>query len=401
MLGAPDDTTVDPALRKRVAPLAALQPGATAPAPTAAPLRPTAFPSMYGGLPPMVGPKAPIAGAPGAAPMPTVAPKAPLPTSRFDPATQGLPRPQQPPPGGLSVTPGVAPRPPQPMVLPPIAGGGDFGPGGNVRPNVGPLPPSPDSPEALSDFGPGNDLRYTQINPLNDARTGKLSDYVDASAAKLNSSPDLAQAGLDKLAELRQQNSEDERAGIQNIGRANAALGRLGSGMVTGQLGDLEALLRSRTLAAEKGLAGDLTTQEAADRRANTGTLAALQDQVFGQGTQRRNELRSERGYETGVAENATDRAIQQRLLQEDLDNSQFGRKVTAAQLGLEGAGQLDQGAQDASGSAADLAGTLAMYNARGLPGSAPAATPTTPAPTGYKWIGGRLVPIDQVQQTY
>lgn len=80
---------------------------------------------------------------------------------------------------------------------------------------------------------------------------------------------------------------------------------------------------------------------------------------------------------------------------------AQFGRNVTAAQLGLEGAGQLDQGAQDASGGAADLAGTLAMYNARGLPGSAPTSTPATPPPTGYKWVGGRLVPVDQVQQTY
>lgn len=278
------------------------------------------------------------------------------------------------------------------MILPPIQAGGAGGP------NVGPTVPGADT-GPLTDFGPGNDLRYTQINPLDDSRTGKLSSFVDAAAGKLNSSPDLAQAGLDKLAELRQQTGEDRRAGIQNIGRANAALGRLGSGMVTGQLGDLEATLQARQTAAEKGLAGDLTLQQAADRRANAGTLAALQDQIFGQGAQRRNELRGERGYQQGVAENTTDRAIQQRMLQEELDNSKFGRNVTAAQLGLQGAGQYDQAAQDASGSAADLAGSVGMYNARGLPGSSP--TPTTPAPTGYKWIGGRLVPVDQVPQSY
>lgn len=373
MLAAPADTSLDPTVdlaRRRVAPLSGLLPGAP----------PTTAPNI----------------APTTPPLSTL--------------TSTLPPPQRPLPTGLAITPTTPP--PVPNAGPTAAQAASMLASAPVtsqqgltngqlaaRPNVGPTAPPP-AGGPITEFGPGNDLRFSQINPADDARTRRLSDFVDTAAGKVNNSPDLAQAGLDRLAELRQGLSEDRRKGIQDIGRGAAAFGRLGSGVTTSQLGDLESSLQARELAAEKGLAGDLTVQEAADRRANAGTLAGLQDQLFGQGAQRRNEVRGERGYQTGVAETATDRAIQQRMIEEELKNSQFGRNATAAQLGLGAANQYDASAQDASGSAADLASSVAMYNARGLtPGATP--TPTTPAPSGYQWVGGRLVPIRAGAQTF
>lgn len=262
-------------------------------------------------------------------------------------APQGgaLPPPQQQPPSGLSVTPGVQPP----------------------RPNIGPMAPQ-DQGGAITDFGPGNDLRFQQINPLDSARTNRLSDQTSAAADKVANGPDLAKAGLDKLAELRQGLSEDRRIGMQDIGRSAAKFGRLGAGQTTSQLGDLESSLQARELAAEKGLSGDLTLQEAADRRANAGTLAGLQDQSFGQGAQQRNELRGERGYETDTAQRDLENRIRQRALEEELTQGAFGRDLATAQTGLQAGqiqGQTAQGEQQAGGdvlSNLGLQDSLAQY---------------------------------------
>jgi hypothetical protein len=235
------------------------------------------------------------------------------------------------------------------------------------KPNIqppGPAAPTPADP--LTDFGPGNDLRYTQINPVDSPRVARLNDLVDQSAQKIGNAPDLTEAGLNQLAELRNRTSEDRRAGMQSIGRGAASLGRLGSGVTTSQLGDLEAVLQSRELAAQKGLAGDLTMQQAGDRRANAGVLSSLQDQIFGQGTQKRNELRGERGYQYGAAQDSQSRVIQARTLEEDLKNSAFNRNLASADLGLRSAGAYDAQAADSTTSAADLAQMLATFNALG-----------------------------------
>lgn len=282
------------------------------------------------------------------------------------------------------VAPPITAQPPAPVPVAAPAPGAL--PPGLPTPNPGPPPDiagAAGPPEAISDFGPGNDLRYSQINPVDNARLTRLNDLVDQSTGRIASSPDITQAGLDKLKLLEDQTAEARTLGSRDIGRDAARLGRLGSGVVTTDLGNLEDRLQTNLSRARTGLASDLTMQEAADRRANTGVLATLQDQLFGQGAAKRNELRGERGYEYGVGTDAYNRAVQQRQLEEDLKNSQFGREATAAQLGLAGAGQYDTQAADSQSAAADLMAQLAAYNARGLtarPKSSAPSSSTTPA---------------------
>lgn len=325
--------------------------------------------------------------------------------------------PGQDPTGAGEPTPAPEPPPPGMPTPPPLPANPAGGPT-SIIPMPPPDPsgvPRPDATgtAALSDFGPGKDMRFTQIAPSTDARTARLNDLVDQSAGtltdspadprlaaqrgavdqfagRLSTAPDLTKAGLDKLASIREATAEDRQRGIQDIGRGAAAFGRIGSGVTTSQLGDLEALLQKRQTAAETGLAGDLALQEAGDRRANlsavaglegqtfgegqqvgasnranAATLASLQDQLFGQGTQQRNELRTERGYQADTANQATDREIQLQQLLDSLKNSQFGRDATAAELKLKGAGVADTQAAGASGAASDLTNLLAYFRAQ------------------------------------
>lgn len=318
--------------------------------------------------------------APLASPMPAVAPRPNI----------GAPAMQLPRPGGSPTMPTMLPKPPLSLHGGPAGGGfgmpgrgmGIITPGGGPTlppggphimrppPNVGVtpgVPPAAPDTGPITDFGPGDDLRFTQINPMDDARTSRLSDLVEGAAGRIGGAPDITQAGLDKLKLFEDETADARRLGTQEIGRRAAALGRVGSGMVTTDLGNLEDRLQTRLARERAGLAADLTMQEAGDRRANAGVLGTLQDQIFGQGAQRRNELRGERGYQYGVAGDAENAAIRRRLIEEDLRDRSFGRNVQAAQLGLEGAGQYDAGAADSMGSASDLAQMLAYFNASGM----------------------------------
>lgn len=297
--------------------------------------------------------------------------------------------------GDLHLAPPPAPNiaPPAPNVAPPAPAAArppaPAAPPGLPTPNPPPPPDvagAPSPADAITDFGPGNDLRFSQINPVDNPRLARLNDLVDQFTGRIASSPDITHAGLDKLKLFEDQTADARTLGSRDIGRDAARLGRLGSGVVTTQLGDLENTLQTNLNRARTGLASDLTMQEAADRRANAGVLSTLQDQVFGQGAQKRAELRGERGYEYGVGTDAYNRAVEQRKLEEDLKNSAFGREATAAQLGLAGAGQYDTQAADSQSAAADLMAQLAAFNARGLTRRPKASAPSSSAtPTaGY-----------------
>lgn len=288
----------------------------------------------------------------------------------------GAVNPNAPPDTGLGQPGAVTPTLPNVPLQPATPGG-----------PAGPMPekPPPGTPAftgdyaTLNDFGPGNDLRFSQITPGADPRTAKLNDLVNQFTGKIGAAPDLAQASLDKLAGLRQQTLEDRKKGIQDIGRGAAAFGRIGSGVTTSQLGDLESSLQARELAAEKGLAGDAAMQEAADRRANLSALSGVQDQFFGQDTAQRNELRGERAYQSDTANQAADREVQLQLLMDQLKNSEFGRNATAAQLKMKAAEIADAQGNASIGGASDLASLLAYYRSLSMgkrpPSSAPASS--------------------------
>lgn len=260
------------------------------------------------------------------------------------------------------IGPTIAPRPPQPGLVagapalptPPLL---PNTPGAPTAPNI----PPPGTPEPISAFGPGSDLRFSQINPTSSGRLTGVQGQTDQAAAALSAAPSLASAGAQQLAELRQQTAEDRKTGIQDIGRSAATFGRLGSGVTTGQLGDLEALLQKRQTAAETGLAGDLARQQGTESRANLASLSGLESQQVGQEAGQRGELRGERGYQTDTVQQSLQNDIQRKTLEDALLNSQYGRAATQAGAKLTGGQILSAQGAGQSGAASDLLSSLSL----------------------------------------
>jgi hypothetical protein len=224
---------------------------------------------------------------------------------------------------------------------------------------------------------------------------------------------------------MRQRSDPAYDQALRKVGQKNAALGRLGSGMVTSELMDVTAQ-RERDLSfaqrdlaleaaglslqdelsrlgaaqdvygqfsgsdrADAGLKMDLRNEARGERQAKLaygldradlqrgifGDMAGLESQRFGQDVTGRNEYRAERDYQSQQAQQAIENAARQRMLEEQIFGNDFDRNLRATSIygGLgyggdpsgayfTGAGQL--GAQSAQG-AADLgqAATNWSYN--------------------------------------
>ena len=152
-----------------------------------------------------------------------------------------------------------------------------------------------------------------------------------------------------------------EQLGLQRAGAAQQAQ-LAGLGAQQGVLGQL-AGLQGQQFGQEQALRGE-TRQDAAARLAQDqanlaarqgilGQLAGLEGQQFGQNLQGLGFQQGERQYQQGLQETATDRAIQQKMLEDQLLNSQFGRQMQ--QLGL--AGQYGMQTSPSALSLADLYG--------------------------------------------
>lgn len=225
---------------------------------------------------------------------------------------------------------------PQPSA--PTGGLSSAGPGSMITSYAGGSGPQFPAPRAgqspLTPFGPGNDLRFQQINPTANQRLQGTMGAVDAARNALEgpSRSDLARQYLTSFAEST---NPDFEANLRSITQRNAAGGRLGSGMYGTDLTDA-ATNRARDLNARSAeLAYDVAGGDIQDRFGRLDAVSGLESQQFGQGLTQRNELRGERGYQSGVATQAQDDQVQQRQLEEDFLNSAFGREQ--ARLGLLG----------------------------------------------------------------
>lgn len=273
------------------------------------------------------------------------------------------------------------------------------------QPGVAPPPYTP----GTTTFGPGNDLRDKQLTTTwtpsqlqggaeyaamtagtpsyENIAGGKYAESPDALAVrkqalealqKSMSGPDRGQLAKEKMALLEEQLNEEERTGVQDIGREAARFGRIGSGVTTSKLGDLGLELGKVRTTEARRLALEAADQEMADRvartelglraggqirgedldtagfqqglreenrgergfraqtdlqRANLGLdrsrqLSDLEQQRFGREASLRDEARTERGYQADYAQQDIQNKENEARLQEYLTSGQHGRKM-------------------------------------------------------------------------
>lgn len=143
-------------------------------------------------------------------------------------------------------------------------------------------------------FGPGQDLRYDAILPTSVDRMQLANQYFDQYADATNPAYE-----------------QTLRAATQRA----AANGILGSGMLTNTYGDV-ATQRAHELDLQRqGFLTDALQGTIADNAAN------------------RDELRTERGYQTQTNQQAIQDQINQLLLQDQLGGNAFNRQLDLAQL--------------------------------------------------------------------
>src|SRR6202022_1309078 len=123
---------------------------------------------------------------------------------------------------------------------------------------TGAMPPiSAPPPSGTQSFGPGSNLIDKQINPTASPDTAAARTQLGSLFSNIGAqAPNRLDIAKNALKTFDEQQADQEKTGIQRIGRANAAAGRLGSGMASTDVGNFEAQLARERNQEERGLAG-------------------------------------------------------------------------------------------------------------------------------------------------
>jgi hypothetical protein len=253
-------------------------------------------------------------------------------------------------------------------------------PGINIAPPAPSItPPATSSVSGTTPFSGSSNLIGQQVTPQANPMTNRLLSGAESAISGvggpaadtaslrgtyasglsgLNAAPDRKALALDALKTFDEQQADTEKLGIRDIGRNAAAAGRLGSGVVSTQLGDLQSTLARDRNQMERSLAGDVASQSLNDRLATLGAqgqglgqlsgldsanasfginkgnaLAGLAGQTFGNDLTNRNEIRNEREYQSGLEQKGIDNAFRQYEVEQGSLNDQFGREYDITRL--------------------------------------------------------------------
>lgn len=300
-----------------------------------------------------------------------------------------------------------------PFQAAPPVGGAAFDPA-----NIPTLNPGVSTPQAsFSAVDPYSNLRGVQINPATDPRLAQTQQGVDAAAQNvqagvgdLNSrvteianrvgtmslgspeaagarsqasatlqglqGPDRAQIAEDIFTRLVDASRPAYEQELQGVGQKAAAMGRLGAGMTTSDLGDVQQRreaglnrVRGQLASEAAGLSLQDRVQQLASElsagaqfqnadlaaanfgldqagtqanlygtgfdasRAGLSDLAGLEGMQYGQGVTSRNEIRGERDFQNLLARLSVDDRVRQAITEDQLLNSAVDRENSRLNL--------------------------------------------------------------------
>lgn len=301
------------------------------------------------------------------------------------------------PPGQVNGRPGTTPRP---AARPLQRGSGFPRPTPPTLPPVEPsrITPMPSIPAVGSPFGPGNDLRFRQVDPQASARTVRAGEATDAAAAQvagfdpaartsaladdaqkrlalsdvgfsavdtdlaageairpedsadmaafrgmradaarnLASGPSRSEIAMRELDAFDMESSPQIRDQMQAVARKAAALGRTGMGETSFEASQPFVDFLTRRAALESRLAGQTAEGEIQDRQNVLNASRGLVGEEEQIGAGRRGELRGERAYGTAIDESNLGRRIEERNTELGLAERNVGRQYDARRAALE-----------------------------------------------------------------
>lgn len=243
------------------------------------------------------------------------------------------------------------------------------------------------------------------------ARTDRFGGMVDDAASQL-AAVDRVQMAKDLLAQFDEATAPEYERDVRMATRNGAAMGRLGSGDLRTELGNLALVRgRDRSLKAKElmttalrdsiddqfrktGVLSDLERRARGDFESDRDFARGVTDGVAGdraraleaarsvfgtiadESTGRRNELRGEREYQVGQEASAFDRALRQYLTEHGVEEDRFNRSMR-----LIGAGEAGNPANiiaslQSAGIDPQLIAALAQTLGASGGGGAPSGTP-------------------------
>src|SRR5690606_6324582 len=132
---------------------------------------------------------------------------------------------------------------------------GTGGPGGGIIPIQPPEQPDTPPPPMVTPALVGGFAQAGQALDSPDA--DQLRERAPREALGLADAPSREQIALQRFQNLLAESEDERRMGIRDIGRAAAALGRIGAGITTSQLGDLESRIQETQQRAARDLAAE------------------------------------------------------------------------------------------------------------------------------------------------
>ncbi len=182
-------------------------------------------------------------------------------------------------------------------------------------------------------FGPGNNLIGTQFNPTASEGLQGVQQDVFSDLEGLRTGPSRAELASQAFNQIQEGSAPRFQSELRDVGRRAAALGRIGSGVTTSELGDVQ-VTRERDLdRLRRGLSTDAAGRELEDRFRQLGATQGVSGQLFGQEQSQRGELRGERGFQTALDQQGIQNRVQQKQLEEALLSGQVGRNLSSQQL--------------------------------------------------------------------
>lgn len=239
-------------------------------------------------------------------------------------------------------------------------------------PGIVPPPITTAQPSPITSFGPGNDLVSAQINPVASGRTGDTMGAVDAARNALTGGPNRSDLASQYIDQWNQSTEPQYQRDLTQATKLAAANGRIGSGMLTTDYGNIALARDNARQVAQRGFQTDALGGTIQDRLNNLGALSGLEGQQYGQDAANRNEVRGERGYQQGLSQQDFTNNAQRLALEEALTQGQYGRESNRLDqligLGYQGnpgalalgaSGQVQSGANQSQQGLSDL---LAQY---------------------------------------